>query len=449
MALIAVVNDSEDNYIIDIIFSQSVFGVREPTPCLTLRFPENEYLRARSPTLRLAAPSSAERRVAAPRQPAAFPRAERKRIARITHMLIMNLPFAYDALVLPTYRHKILHEAVLRGYAPVEVTEVSLADLTPAIELLDGDAGITLYSYGGRLLRQARSVVTGEPLSRRDLETTLSDRYSKTASATGQIRTVFDSDFFPIGRGRSEFDWVREDGVGPMSRDPLLYESVNRDWPKPVVRSSTEDAESTWAKREYASAFVIADGLAYVQCPEPVWEARAWPLPRALGVNTAPRLFEARHAFRLDERHLAEAWCRVCGVTIDDVAPGAVLLDEGAPTRDTIGELAISCIEPARRRGLTAPGLYLESDEAKLLERFDGGGWALAKWEVPLLLDIVAQAYDLAIDDGTYDEERGDWRRLETIVQRWRFEKEHGRDLRAYAKFSEDDLAAIETIPHW
>lgn len=364
-------------------------------------------------------------------------------------MLIMNLPFAYDALVLPTYRHKILHEAVLRGYAPVEVTEVSLADLTPAIELLDGDARITLYSYGGRLLRQARSTVTGEPLSRRDLETTLSDRYSKTASATGQIRTVFDSDFFPVGRARSEFDWVPEDGVGPMSRDPLLYASVHRDWPKPVERSSTEDAESAWAKREYAGAFVIADGIAYVQCPEPVWEARTWPLPRALRVNATPTLFEARHAFRLDERALAEAWCRECGVKLDDSAPGAVLLDQDALKRDTIGELAISCIAPVRRRRLTAPGLYLESDEAQLLERLGLGGWALAHWEVPLMLETVSQAYAIAIADGTYDEERGDWRRLETIVQRWRFEKEHGRDLGAYAKFSPDDLAAIETIPNW
>lgn len=363
-------------------------------------------------------------------------------------MLIMNLPFAYDALVLPTHRHKIPHEAVLRGYAPVEVTEVSLADLTPAIELLDGDAGVTLYSYGGRLLRQARSAVTGEALSREDLELTLSDRYSQTATSPGQLRTVFNCKFYPVGRGRSEFRWVGEDGVGPMSRDTLLYESVDRGWPKPVVKSSTEDAESAWARREYAGAFVIADGIAYVQCPEPVWEARTWPLPRALRVNAKPSLSEARHAFRLDERSLAEAWCRMCGVELDDVAPGAVLLNQDALTRDTIAELAISCVEPARRRGLTAPGTYVQSDEAELLERV-GCGSALANWEVPLLLDTVAQAYDLAIGDGTYDEERGDWRRLETIVQRWRFEKEHGRDLGAYAKFSADDLAAIETIPDW
>jgi hypothetical protein len=62
-------------------------------------------------------------------------------------------------------------------------------------------------------------------------------------------------------------------------------------------------------------------------------------------------------------------------------------------------------------------------------------------------LDTAINIHDSAVADLSYDQSRGDWRRLRTIVSRWKFERRQGRDLSLYFELSEDDIAALEGVP--
>ena len=361
----------------------------------------------------------------------------------------IHLPFVYDAIVLPTSRHKIPQEAILRGYAYAIVPEVALSDLTPVIEIPYRGSSATLYSYGGRLMRQARSRASGCPLTSLELQLTLSEHYSRWPVLAGQLEMNFESSLFPIARARSQFAWAWEDDIGPMSRNTLSYESARRDWRKPVIMDSTEERECGWAQEEYGHSIVIVDGRPFVGCPEPIWLLRTWPEPIALSSSTLPKSFHAAHAFRLDERHLAEAWCIERGLAAPFNPPDIDLLDGGLLTRDTVAELAVATIGPLRRLHLLAPRQDPEFEGERLLARLADTKRFPDPWEMPLLLDTAAGLYDRAIEERGFDGHRGDWRVLELLVSRWRFEIAHGRDLSRYAQLSEDDLAALEDLPTW
>ncbi len=361
----------------------------------------------------------------------------------------MHLPFVYDAIVLPTPRHKIPQQAILRGYTYAVVPEATLSDLTPVAEIPYRNSTVALFSYRGRLVRQALSRTTGSPLTALELELTLSEHFSRWPVLDGQREMDFENSLFPIARGRSQFAWAWEDGVGPMSRNTLFYESSHRGWMKPVVMDSTEDRERGWAQEEYGVSVVMVDGQPFVACPEPIWLMRTWPGPATLSSSTTPEPFHAYHAFRLDERDLAEAWCIECGLPAPFDPPDIDLLNAGLLTRDTVAELAIATIGSLRRLHLLDFGRNPECEGEKLLSRLADTQRSLDLWEMPLLLDTVSDIYDGAVEEGEFGEGLGDWGNIAKIVARWRFEIAHRRDLARYVQLSEDDLAALEDLPTW
>jgi hypothetical protein len=358
------------------------------------------------------------------------------------------MPFTYDAYVLPTPRHRIPREAILRDYTDVAVQEVSLSDLAAAIEISEAGARITLYGYRGRLFREARSRLTGAPLSTSELELALSATRSWTAVVDGQVETPFDDKFFPVSReSRSAFPWAPEDSSGPMSREVLSCESAFREWRKPVIVKSNETSRRALAQHHYGLDFIIVGGRPFIRCPEPVWSLRTWPKPYALEFNATPKISDAPHAFRLDERARAEDWCREHGMRGGFDHAEVVTLDHANLTRDTVAELALSAITPLRRLEVLAAAIVAAPDGMKLASRLEGGQRSLDPWEAVVLLDTAINIHDSAVADLSYDQSRGDWRRLRTIVSRWKFERRQGRDLSLYFELSEDDIAALEGVP--
>ena len=371
--------------------------------------------------------------------------------------MLLNLPFAYRASVLPSTRHRLFHDCWVRGYTDVLIPEISQDDVTPAIELRDAvdepSRTTMLVSQGGRLFRPVRSLLGRSELTPEAFEKEVAKRGHQLADfpEPDSEKIDFDHRLFPTVSIRWNVAYLDQDAYGPLSWPTLAVRGKAEGWPAPVAKFSSEEAERAWAQSHYPKAFLMIDGVLHAECPEPVWHVKSYGLPRpSVVLEQFPTVEGSDIYFRLDQPDRALSFARSIGGSGRSTTSmrEMVLIEAAVVERIDPYHIALSTMRPLRRRRI--PDLFrhcadgLCGDAKAIFEKVEKDGFQVRLCDVPALLDAVEVTMHIATERGWYDHERGDWHHLQDVAARWKFEKEAGLDMTVFDELSPDDLAALE-----
>ncbi|CAM5763316.1 hypothetical protein [Bosea minatitlanensis] len=357
----------------------------------------------------------------------------------------MSLPFSYTATVLPSRRHRIPDRVNVRAYTDVLVPELSASEIHPAIVIERRQPRSTLFDWNGRLFRPARRRSNGEPLSVKDFQREVSERFTGAGKLVAHAAVDFDPCFFPTPNSRWNVASSLEGESSALSLHTFAAWVAERGWRGPVVQESSEDCERGRAQALYAETFIVVDGALHIACPEPVWAVRTWPRPPALCLWNRPTLSQAAHCFRLDEFEVARAWADQIGAAAANDERRIHILSDSSVKRHCLLHLARSAAVPMVRYAAWPPMEISEQldEAAALCERLEGGAIAPDTCDVAMILDAMTTLHRALEADVRCGSQFGYWSQMEIIVQRWAFEIARGEDLSRYSQLSDEDLEAL------
>lgn len=270
-----------------------------------------------------------------------------------TSTRVLDVPFLYEAEVIPGRRYRKPRKRTLRAHALVEAPIRSFYEMRPVLEVSHQDriwpfeqgaiTPLTIYECGGRLY--APLIHATQPVSVDLFAAAIRDR---DVMPEGRPRFMDDLDLHqvPVDSGDERTHWNH-----PLLGRSLADTTILERWPSPRVVASTHDVREAKTVADLTDAYAIVDGVIFARCPEPVWalyhrEGRTYEL----AVERWPRRLAAHALFRLDRKQDAVSYAATLGrrlVVATDVANVAIL-DAFMLARNDIGALATAVIDAWR-----------------------------------------------------------------------------------------------------
>lgn len=338
----------------------------------------------------------------------------------------LDLPFTYEAAVLPGHRHTRAREVTLRANAIVEVPHLSEKDFTKVVDLAPApnraqnpEEGASIYQRGGRLFSPL--TVGGRRVEPARLSEALAN--AKTPRHPWQRNGCLDSRQFPVEGQRH-----RRDGMNALRRKTLGEQAISDGWPAPrVVRSNYDEALAA-SVGYLMDALAIVDGHVWAECSEPVWEVRHVSYHcYSLVFELWPTALRSHASFRLDQRDRALEYAAARNRRIDpaDQDPPAEILDKGAITRIDLTEVGAATLIGwpwLRHRWQQANGIH-QTEETVMLHQLQSEG-RVAMHDVPTVMNAISALLDgPGADLAPRARNHEDVKALFEGVRRWRYEE--------------------------
>lgn len=363
--------------------------------------------------------------------------------------MILNLPFAYQAEIIPTRRHRRPRPRSLRGYTLAQVPELAAHDVSEAIHFqeatADKDAAATwttIVSYGGRLFRPA--TIDGAPLTGTDLEEAVSQdrKYQAWPEEDAAIARQLPHPGVRVAWSMSEallcHVYGRQMAIDRF-RDPQ------------VVRSD-EDLQRAEAQHYFSQAIVLVDGVLHVETSEPVWRVVTKEGNSSVELEVAPTLMSADRLFRLDQLERATAFARSSGELSAEAAGLSRVTIADPQSLARIDVHALAKVALAFQDSLLSLSCQLAGETPYK--------WRNYAENYRFLSDVHDPCGDIAV--GILDKMERVWRRIEAefecggmstydgrgiaaIVKRWSFDKEYGLPA-GPDDLAEEDVAALADL---
>ena len=222
--------------------------------------------------------------------------------------MILNLPFAYEAEILPSRRHKNPRTKSLRGYTPVMIPELASDNLDEAIVIQPVDpthgapeASTTILTYGGLLFQPA--IAEGRQLRDRELKEAVS----------ADIKFEVWTKYLPADAGQLPYAGTRtNNAMSPAMYCDTFDRQMDIDgFPFPYIERSDENSRRAETQDHYSRAILLVDGAIHVEVPEPVWRVRTIGETTLVQRELEPKLLDAAQLFTLNQLAHAERFARL------------------------------------------------------------------------------------------------------------------------------------------
>lgn len=364
--------------------------------------------------------------------------------------MILNLPFAYQAEILPTRRYRRLRSRSLRGYTLVQVPELASHEVSEAIFFQEATAKTdgaatwtTIVSHSGRLFRPA--TIDGAPLTGKDLE--------EAVSQNRQYQAWPEEGAAAIAR-QLPHPGVR---LARSMPEALLCHVYGRQmaidrFRDPQVVRSDEDLRRAEAQHYFSQAIILVDGVLHVETSEPVWRVVTKGANSLVELEVAPTLMSANRLFCLDQLERATAFARSLGELSADVADRSpvTIADPQSLVRIDIHQLAKVAL--AFQDSLLSLSCQLAGETPY--------NWRNYAKDYRFLSDAQDPCGAVAVE--ILDKMERVWRRIEAefecggmstyygpgiaaVVKRWSFDKEYGLPA-GPDDLTEEDIAALADL---
>lgn len=361
----------------------------------------------------------------------------------------MRLPFAYQAEVLRSSRHRIPDHEHIREDTYVLVEEVDPCDLIPALRT-EGACHVSADPFGDepflargdQLYRRPRKLRTGAPFDAKSFDDAISPRYQLSPSYCDDPENPI-----LISRGIYPTPGIRwsYDGWGVLyGREEAELERLKRWKPTRRFQKSTREAALGTAQMFLPQAVLLCRGEIYLACSEPVWAiSDRRDQPRRVQLRTSPKRSFAWKEFRLDRLDAAQELA--CLLGSENVHPGQVeLLDASVVQRDDEWMLADSVpgwvLCSMDRQSIWKRGDFSELPRVDF-DRRDGRA-VVRRERVHATLDAVERFVEDIGDRPIAGSRSATEEAMRAIAHRWKRRKEEG----GINYLTEDDHSALSEL---
>ena len=365
-------------------------------------------------------------------------------------MEYLKVPFAYEADILPSRRHKNTRHTRLRSEILVDLPDLGRAEFDEVAELpalqsicgwarnINGDR--TLLARNGAFFAPFR--VNGKAVG---LQGTIDALAEPEVLASGHLK------WSPLLFSEMHDYPIVTSPNWRFSPTPLMLKSFGthcafEGWPGATMVAADLNDRELDAAKHLDGAFALIDGIVYMRRREPVWHVlHVGGRQYQITVETAPWANGAPNFFRLDKKREALAWAASRHFHLLPEDTGAPLTLFRPDKLERFDALQVAAGVLATWPGLrddhdpAHEALYGRGGDAEVLDTLHDGKFEMDIAQAMLVMDALREVMIVA---GAPPR----WSTFRAALARWRAEgpgREADLLTQKDTNLSDDDLAAL------